>query len=91
MASTGRCEAVLVVGFGGPTRAEEIRPFLDNVLRARPVARERYEEVVRHYESMGGRSPYNELTFLQARGLRNQLASGDITIPIEVGMRNWEP
>ena len=91
MASTGRCEAVLVVGFGGPTRAEEIRPFLDNVLRGRPVPRERYEEVVRHYESMGGRSPYNELTFLQARALRNQLAGGDITIPIEVGMRNWEP
>src|SRR5215813_12454842 len=91
MASSGRCEAVLVVGFGGPTRAEEIRPFLDNVLRGRPVARERYEEVVRHYESMGGRSPYNELTLLQARALRNQLARDGITIPVEVGMRNWEP
>jgi ferrochelatase len=91
MASSERCEAVLVVGFGGPTRSAEIRPFLDNVLRGRPVPRERYEEVVRHYESMGGRSPYNELTFLQARALRNQLAGQGITIPIEVGMRNWEP
>jgi protoporphyrin/coproporphyrin ferrochelatase len=91
MASSGRCEAVLVVGFGGPTRSEEIRPFLDNVLRGRPVARERYEEVVRHYESMGGRSPYNELTFLQARALRNELVREGITIPVEVGMRNWEP
>jgi ferrochelatase len=91
MASSGRCEAVLVVGFGGPTRPAEIRPFLDNVLRGRPVAPERYEEVVRHYESMGGRSPYNELTLLQARALRNQLAREGITIPVEVGMRNWEP
>ena len=91
MASSGRCEAVLVVGFGGPTRPAEIRPFLDNVLRGRPVAPERYEEVVRHYESMGGRSPYNELTLLQARALRNQLARDGITIPVEVGMRNWEP
>lgn len=91
MASSGRCEAVLVVGFGGPTRPEEIRPFLDNVLRGRPVPRERYEEVVRHYQSMGGRSPYNELTFLQARALRNELAGEGITIPVEVGMRNWEP
>jgi protoporphyrin/coproporphyrin ferrochelatase len=91
MASTGRCEAVLLVGFGGPTRSEEIRPFLDNVLRGRPVPRERYEEVVHHYESMGGRSPYNELTFLQARALRNQLVREGITIPVEVGMRNWEP
>ena len=91
MTSSGRCEAVLVVGFGGPTRAEEIRPFLDNVLRGRSVPRERYEEVVRHYQSMDGRSPYNELTFLQARALRNELAGGGITIPVEVGMRNWEP
>jgi protoporphyrin/coproporphyrin ferrochelatase len=91
MASSGRCEAVLVVGFGGPTRSEEIRPFLDNVLRGRPVPHERYEEVVRHYESMGGRSPYNELTFLQARALCNKLAGEGITIPVEVGMRNWEP
>ena len=91
MASSGRCEAVLVVGFGGPTRPAEIRPFLDNVLRGRPVAPERYEQVVRHYESMGGRSPYNELTLLQARALRNQLARDGITIPVEVGMRNWEP
>ena len=91
MASSRRCEAVLVVGFGGPTRSEDIRPFLDNVLRGRLVPHERYEEVARHYESMGGRSPYNELTFLQARALRNQLAGEGITIPVEVGMRNWEP
>ena len=91
MASGERCDSVLVVGFGGPTRPEEIRPFLDNVLRGRPVPRERYEEVVRHYESMGGRSPYNELTIRQADALRAGLSRGGITIPIEVGMRNWEP
>jgi len=91
MASSGRCDSVLIVGFGGPTRSEEIRPFLDNVLRGRPVPRERYEEVVRHYGNMGGRSPYNQLTFRQADALRNDLRSVGIAIPIEVGMRNWEP
>ena len=91
MSAGAKCDAVLTIGFGGPNRADEIRPFLDNVLRGRPVARERYEEVVRHYQNMGGRSPYNELTFLQARALRNLLAGAGITIPVEVGMRNWEP
>jgi len=91
MASAGRCDAVLIVGFGGPTRSEEIRPFLDNVLRGRPVARERYEEVVHHYEHLGGRSPYNELTFHQADALRAELARDGIVLPVEVGMRNWEP
>jgi ferrochelatase len=91
MASGERCDSVLVVGFGGPTRSEEIRPFLDNVLRGRPVPRERYEEVVRHYESMGGRSPYNELTIRQTDALRRELRRDGIEVPIEVGMRNWEP
>ena len=92
MASVGgQCDSVLVVGFGGPTRPEEIRPFLDNVLRGRPVPRERYEEVVRHYESSGGRSPYNELTLRQTDALRADLSHRGITVPIEVGMRNWEP
>ena len=91
MASGERCDSVLVVGFGGPTRSEEIRPFLDNVLRGRPVPRERYEEVVRHYQIMGGRSPYNELTIRQTDSLRPELARGGIAVPIEVGMRNWEP
>src|SRR5579885_527900 len=91
MASAGRCDGVMIVGFGGPTRAEEIRPFLDNVLRGRPVPRERYEEVVRHYEALGGRSPYNDITMRQAAARRERLQSDAIAMPVEVGMRNWEP
>ncbi|HSR58563.1 MAG TPA: ferrochelatase [Candidatus Binataceae bacterium] len=84
-------DAVLLIGFGGPTRREEIRPFLDNVLRGRPVPKERYEEVVRHYEAMGGRSPYNEHTMRQADALRMRLSRDRIEIPVVVGMRNSQP
>src|SRR5271165_1568129 len=84
-------DAVLLIGFGGPTRSAEIRPFLDNILRGRPIPKERYEEVVHHYELMGGRSPYNELTTRQAEALRMRLARDGMDIPILVGMRNWEP
>jgi protoporphyrin/coproporphyrin ferrochelatase len=84
-------DSVLLVGFGGPTGPDEVRPFLDNVLRGRLVPRERYEEVVRHYDHLGGRSPYNELTLRQAGSLRAALARDRVTIPIEVGMRNWTP
>jgi len=83
--------AVLLIGFGGPTRREEIRPFLDNILRGRPIPKERYEEVVHHYEVMGGRSPYNEHTMRQADALRARLRRDGIDIPVVVGMRNWEP
>jgi protoporphyrin/coproporphyrin ferrochelatase len=88
---SSKCDAVLIVGFGGPTSADEIRPFLDNVLRGRPVTRERYEEVVHHYELLGGKSPYNELTIRQADGVREMLRSEKIEVPIAVGMRNWQP
>jgi protoporphyrin/coproporphyrin ferrochelatase len=84
-------DAVLLIGFGGPTRAEEVRTFLDNILRGRPIPKERYEEVVHHYEVMGGRSPYNDHTMRQAEALRAQLRRDGIDIPIAVGMRNWSP
>ena len=85
------CDAVMLVGFGGPARADEIRPFLDNVLRGRPVPPSRYEEVVHHYELLGGRSPYNELTMRQAGALRAMLEKSGAAIPVAVGMRNWTP
>jgi ferrochelatase len=84
-------DAVLLIGFGGPARHEEIRPFLDNILRGRPIPKERYEEVVHHYEVMGGRSPYNEHTMRQADALRERLHRDRIDIPVVVGMRNWNP
>ena len=30
-------DAVLLIAFGGPERMEDVRPFLDNVLRGRPA------------------------------------------------------
>ena len=91
MAARAKCDAVLMIGFGGPTRADEVRPFLDNVLRGRTIPRERYEEVVHHYELLGGRSPYNDLTMRQAAALRAELEKKGARIPITVGMRNWKP
>jgi ferrochelatase len=82
-----RADAVLLLAFGGPTRPDEIRPFLENVTRGRRIPPERLESVVHHYERIGGRSPLNELTFRQAEALRRTLPE----LPIYVGMRNWAP
>src|SRR5881409_2054530 len=84
-------DAVLLIAFGGPTHPGEIRPFLDNVLRGRPVPRERYEEVVRHYEIVGGSSPLNRLTLRQAEGLRDVLRREGPDLPVYAGMRHWNP
>ena len=85
-------DAVLLVAFGGPTAPAEIRPFLEIVARGRRIPPERLEEVAHHYEAMpGGRSPLNDLTFAQARGLESALARGGPALPAFVGMRNWHP
>ena len=84
-------DSVLLIGFGGPTRMSEVRPFLANVLRGRPVPPERLETVVHHYELIGGRSPFNELTFRQARALEVQLHADGLPLPVYVGLRCWTP
>ena len=84
-------DSVLLLAYGGPTGPDEIRPFLDGVLRGRPVPPVRYEQVVRNYMAVGGASPINRLTMLQAEGLRAALAAGGPALPVYVGMRHWDP
>src|SRR5262245_26266944 len=87
----GVCDAVLLIAFGGPESPDDVRPFLANVVRGRPIPPERLEEVAHHYERIGGRSPLNERTFAQAAALRAQLAEHGPHLPVYVGMRNWHP
>jgi protoporphyrin/coproporphyrin ferrochelatase len=85
-------DAVMLIAFGGPTAPDEIRPFLANVARGRPISAERLEDVARHYERMpGGRSPLNDLTVAQARALGEALARRGVSMEVRVGMRNWRP
>ena len=84
-------DAVLVLAFGGPTRPEEIRPFLARVARGRPIPPERLEEVAHHYETIGGRSPLNELTLRQAQKLEASLAATGGALPVHVGFRHTAP
>ena len=84
-------DAVLLIAFGGPEKMGDVRPFLANVLKGRPIPPRRLEEVVRHYELFNGRSPLNEITFRQAAALQAFLAREGPQLPVYVGMRNWHP
>lgn len=84
-------DAVLLIAFGGPTAPDEVRPFLENVVRGRPIPPERLEVVAHHYERIGGRSPLSDLTFRQAHALATLLQAEGPALPVYVGMRNWTP
>jgi len=83
-------DAILMIGYGAPEKIEDIRPFLQNVAKGRPIPPDRLEEVAHHYEMFGG-SPLNEYTYKQAKGLQIKLAENGNEIPVYVGMRNWHP
>lgn len=84
------CDAVLMIAFGGPEKAQDVRPFLARVTRGR-VPHQRLEAVARHYDLFGGKSPVNEVTRTQADALKKALFDRGVSVPVYVGMRNWHP
>ena len=84
-------DAVVVVSFGGPEQPADVGPFLDNVLRGRPVPPERRAAVAGHYLHFGGRSPINDLNRALVAALRAELADHGPDLPVYWGNRNWHP
>ncbi len=84
-------DAVLVVSFGGPEKREDVIPFLENVVRGRPVPRARLEEVAEHYYRFGGRSPINDQNRALISALRRELVKRGLDLRVYWGNRNWQP
>jgi protoporphyrin/coproporphyrin ferrochelatase len=89
---------ILIVGFGGPRKSSEIMPFLKQVTRGRNIPEARLQDVVHHYEAIGGSSPYNECVSRFEAKLRTALQKLEIAgsqrsaaLPVFSGMRNWHP
>lgn len=84
-------DAILILSFGGPEKREDVIPFLENVLRGKPVPRERLLEVAEHYYHFDGISPINEQCRELITALRSELDENGVALPIYWGNRNWEP
>lgn len=84
-------DSLLLVSFGGPERREDVIPFLENVLRGKPVPRERMLEVAEHYYHFDGVSPINAQCREFLAALRTELAASAISLPLYWGNRNWDP
>ncbi len=84
-------DALLVVSFGGPETPEDVMPFLENVVRGKPVPRERLIEVAEHYYEFGGKSPINEQNRALIAALAEEFRQRGPNLPIYWGNRNWRP
>jgi ferrochelatase len=84
-------DALLIVGFGGPEKPEDVMPFLENVTRGRAVPRERLLEVAEHYRHFGGVSPINRQVRDLIAHLEPELRRAGISLPLYWGNRNWTP
>src|SRR5262245_2337839 len=84
-------QAILLIAFGGPDSPGEIRPFLARVTQGIPIPTQRLEEVARHYEAVGGKSPLNEITSRQAQSLEKVLSARGTKLRVYMGLRNSSP
>ena len=84
-------DAVLLVSFGGPEKAEDVMPFLENVTRGRNIPRERLLGVAEHYYHFGGRSPINDQNRALLKALGDLLGTSGPHLPLYWGNRNWHP
>jgi protoporphyrin/coproporphyrin ferrochelatase len=82
-------QAVLLVSFGGPERAEDVMPFLRRVTAGRAIPEDRIAAVAAHYYAAGGASPINA----QCRAILSALGTELAGLPLRLywGNRNWGP
>ena len=84
--SQGPVDALLVLSFGGPEGLDEVRPFLENVVRGRGVPPERLDAVEEHYRHFDGVSPLNARNRELIAAIRERT-----DLPVYFGNRNWHP
>jgi ferrochelatase len=95
-------DSVLLVAFGGPTPGcckkydtencpGEAYCFVEGIAGEAESQKERVKDISSHYIKLGGFSPFNELTFKQAKALQNALQQRDLPLPVYAGFRHWTP
>jgi protoporphyrin/coproporphyrin ferrochelatase len=78
--------AVVLMAYGSPSRAEDIRPYLEDIREGRSVSDEAVEELTERYRRIGGRSPLDDVTEAQRAALESELG-----LAVFVGMKHWQP
>ena len=96
--------AVVLLNLGGPDSLDAVQPFLENLFNdpdifklpfqkslARYISKKRAPKVVKHYETIGGKSSINKWTELQRQLLEVALRKEYPNTDVFVAMRYWHP
>ena len=78
--------AIVLMAYGSPARADDIRPYLEDIREGRAVSGAAVEELTERYRRIGGRSPLDDATEAQRAALERELS-----LPVLVGMKHWRP
>jgi protoporphyrin/coproporphyrin ferrochelatase len=78
--------AIVLMAYGSPAHAKDIRPYLEDIREGRPVSDAAVEELTERYQRIGGRSPLDNATEGQRAALERELG-----VPVFVGMKHWRP
>jgi ferrochelatase len=84
-------DALLLVSYGGPEKPDDVVPFLENVLRGKPIPPARMTEIVRRYALFDGQSPLNPQIRALLTALVSELNAKGPQLPVYWGNRNWHP
>ncbi len=79
-------DAVILMAYGSPATADDIRPYFEDIRGGRPVSDQAVAKLAERYRRIGGRSPLDEYTEAQRAALERELG-----IPVFVGMKHWRP
>ena len=79
-------DAIILMAYGSPATADDIRPYFEDIRGGRPVSDEAVDELAERYRRIGGRSPLDEVTEAQRAALARELG-----VPVFVGMKHWRP
>jgi ferrochelatase len=79
-------DAVVLMAYGSPSTAADVRPYLEDIREGRQVSDAAVEELAERYRRIGGRSPLDEITERQRAALERELG-----IPVYLGMKHWHP
>ena len=77
---------MILMAYGSPSTADDIRPYFEDVRGGRPVSDEAVGELTERYRRIGGRSPLDDVTEAQRAALEREL-----DLPVFVGMKHWQP